>query len=339
MNLYFYDQAGDQDPSNSTNWWDATGGPSGGGTNAYLPSSSDDCFIDAGQTCSSSSFNYLSLTVNGTISSNSYKVIDVNNGVVFDNFGTVATNFGTVTNNKTSAYVTFNSSSGVVTNNESGATVSDNAGQVTNNNGTITNRLTYGLTVNEFEGADIPSAYNVGTLYASIVTNSGTITNTDSIASVGVNNGLISTNSGSVVSNDATVTTNLGAIGTNNSTVTLNSGTITTNASFVTNNNGTITTNSGSGFVVSNNGNILVSYGSIGTNSSGLNLNSGSVTLNDVTGLISVNAGSITTNNGSAGIGSITGGTGNIRASTPTNLSSHTAGLNVTFPTTPINWW
>ena len=282
MNLYFSNTV-DQDPTNSSNWWDAPGGSGGGGTNGYTPSVFDDCYIDAGQICSTSAFNYLSLTNDGTITTNdSTKTINANNntGTVVDNYGTVMSNSGVVSTNKSYSYVTTNN--GTVSTNETYATVTDNFGNVGANNGTILTRYSGGSTTFENQIADIPSGYTVTNLLVAIDYNNGNI--------------------GTVVAGSGGVGTNNGSILTNNGTVSTNSGNIVQNSSIIGTNAGVVTTNQSSGTVFANSGEIY-------------------------------------TNNGTCRIGVIGGGTGNISASSPTNLSSHTAGTNVTFPTTPINWW
>lgn len=246
MDLYFSNTV-DQDPTNSSNWWDGTGGS---GTNGYTPTTSDDCYIDAGQTCSTSNFDFLTLTVNGTLTDN------VSGKTANANYGTITTN-------------------------SSGATVSSNYGVVGTNNGNITNRNSGGSTTNEYEAVTVPSGYTVTNLYASIDTNNGTISNVTSSVSVSNNNSLITTNNGTVGANGSQITTNNGVVNSN--------------------------------------------VWNIVTNSS--------------SGTVGANTGTITTNNGTVYIGTITGGSGNLGASATTNLSSHTAGINVTLPTTPINWW
>lgn len=296
MNLYFYDSAADQDPFNTNNWWDNSGGS---GTNGYTPSSSDDCYIDAGQTCSTSNFSYSTLYVNGvlsnnvsskTVTNNSSGVVTSNSGTVSDNYGTVtdnesgafvSANFGTVTNNKNGATITSNQAGATVTDNQSGSLIVDNYGNVVTNNGTISTRYNGGSTVNEYQIADIPAGYTVTNLYVSIDNNYGTIATVHSGCTLTYNGGVVTINSGSITSNF---------------------GTVTSNDSIVSTNTATIVTNSSSGSVYAN-------------------------------------SGTISTNNGTCRIGVIGGGTGNLSATSATNLSSHTAGTNVTFPTTPINWW
>ena len=246
MNLYFSNTV-DQDPTNSSNWWDGTGGT---GTNGYTPTTSDDCFIDPGQTCSTSNFNFSTITVDGILTDNvNGKTVSVNNGTV--------------------------------TTNSMGGVVVDNNGVVGTNSGNITNRNSGGSTTSEYEAATVPSGYTVTNLYVNIDNNNGTISNVTSSGSVSYNNSLITTNNGYVGINSSTITTN-------NSSVSSNASSIVTNSS---------------------------------------------------SGIVGANTGTITTNNGTVFIGTITGGSGNLSASGTTNLSSHTAGTNVTFPTTPINWW
>ncbi len=95
MNLYFIEIA-DQDPTNLSNWFEDSSGntPASG-----PPTSGDDCYIQSG-TCSSDSFAYNSLTVNGGAS------LLINNGTVTYNYGTVTTNNGTITNHIYGAIIT-----------------------------------------------------------------------------------------------------------------------------------------------------------------------------------------------------------------------------------------
>ena len=258
MNLYFSNTS-DQDPTNANNWWDGTGGT---GANGYTPTGSDDCFIDASQTCNDSNFTYGSLTVNGTLTTNtSGKVVVTNNANIGDNYGTVTTNNGTIGSNQSGATVVINSA-------------------------VISSRISGGTTTTEYEAVDIPSGYTVVNLYAGITNNYGIIGTLVGVT-VENNHGTITT-----VNSTSTVSYNFSSIVTNNGQVSRNySG-------------GTITTNSATGTVYDN------MWGAI-----------------------------ITTNNGTLRIGTVTGGTGNIRANATTNLANHTAGTNVTLPSGNTTWW
>jgi hypothetical protein len=298
MPLYFSNTA-DQDPNNANNWWDGVGGT---GTNGTPPSGSDDCIIEAGQTCSTSNFAYLSLTVDGTLTSNDSgkTVASVSGiGVVTDNYGTISSNVGTIGTNASTGVVTSNT--GTVTTNAAGGTVGDNYGVVTYNNGGISNRQSGGSTTYEYEIGSNPAGYTVFSLLASDsgIINNGTITNLNS------------------------------AIGTNNGTIVDigNTGQLDNNAGGVTANHGSITLNSGSGTVTTNYGQVYENSGTVTTNHS-----SGTVTNNNYTGTIA-------NQNGTLRIGNVTGGSGNLAAASTTNLSSQTAGANVTLPTGNTTWW
>jgi hypothetical protein len=229
MPLYFSNTA-DQDPNNANNWWDGIGGT---GTNGIPPSGSDNCIIEAGQTCSTSNFIYSSLTVEGTLTLNdSGKTVASVSGAVTDNYGTISSNVGTIVTNAV------------------GGTVGDNYGVVTYNYGGISNRQSGGSTTNEYEIASIPSGYTVFSLVASDsgIINNGTITNLNNV--IGTNNGTIVDigNTGQLDNNAGGVTANHGSISFNSG-----SGTVTTNYGQVYENSGTVTTNHSSGTVTNNN--------------------------------------------------------------------------------------
>jgi len=133
------------------------------------------------------------------------------------------------------------------------------------------------------------------------VTNKGTVT---------ANNGLINDNaiSGTIITNNATVSLNQNSVATNDGTITTNNGTVTLNLGTVTTNNSTVTNNSGTVFT-----------------------NNAAVSTNNDT--VSFNYGTVDQNNGTVGlIGNIGGGTGTISASFVFNLSTMSAGANVTLP-------
>lgn len=107
---------------------------------------------------------------------------------------------------------------------------------------------------------------------------------------------------------------------TNNGIVQSVAGTVTTNNGTIGPNFGTVTTNNSGGVVTEN-------YGTVTTN------NSGGIVVN-------IYPGKITTNDGTCRIGTVTGGTGNLAAFAATDLSSHTAGTNVTLPSgASLTWW
>lgn len=135
--------------------------------------------------------------------------------------------------------------------------------------------------------------------YNSVINSGGTVT---------ANNGVISTNNGTIITNNATVSLNQNSVATNNGTLSTNNGTVTLNSAVVATNNGTISTNLGT-----------------------ISTNNGTVTTNNNT--VSLNYGTVDQNNGTVGlIGNIGGGTGTISASFAFNLSTMSAGANVTFP-------
>ena len=268
-NYYFDDTDSDQDPSNGANWWDMAGGSGGGGTcyNA-VPGMYDDCFIDSGKTCSSSIFNWGTLTVSAggilTVNDNTPAVL-LNAGTIFTNSNTVTTNTGTIIINN--------------------GTIGDNQFVVVTNNNIITTRTANGSTTNEYQAADIPSGYTATILYAAIYNNYGQI---------------------GTLMGGYDVSTNYGGITTiaSGGSVGYNVGTISNNYGTVSSNGGTITINQAIGYVTNN------LFGAL-----------------------------ITSNLGTVRIGTITGGTGSIAANAATNLSSHTAGTNVTLPSGNTTWW
>ena len=208
MPLYFSDTAANQDPTDPLNWWTGAGAT---GSNGNTPSVSDDCTIDPGHICSSSSFDYNSLVVQGTLTSNpgGKTVLECASG------GTITTNAGTVTTNN--------------------GTIDDNQSVVVTNNNIITTRTAGGSTTNEYQAADIPANYTVTNLNVGISVNDGIIGTLAAGYNIGNNNGPITTVSAtaSVSGNYSTITSNSGTIVTNFST-----GTITTNqASGIVQNN------------------------------------------------------------------------------------------------------
>lgn len=212
MPNFYFNGNFDSDPTNGANWWDLPGGGGGGGTcyNA-TPTGTDDCFIDAGVTCSTSAFSYQSLTVDGNlITSAATYTVTTNNGTISTNNGTVGTNNGTVIDNT----------------------------------GTITTRASGGVTTNEYETVDVPTGYNVTNLYANISTNAGTIGYVTSGYLVDVNSTLVTTvaSGATVNTNNGTITSNLGSVETNVGTVTTNEtiGYVTANLGVVTSNLGTV---------------------------------------------------------------------------------------------------
>jgi hypothetical protein len=284
---------------NNANNW--WDGVGGTGTNGTPPSGSDDCIIEAGQICSTSNFVYLSLTVDGTLTLN-----DANKTVAsVSGIGVVTDNYGTISSNVgtivTGNYGIISSNAGTVVTNAVGGTVGDNYGVVTYNNGGISNRQAGGSTTYEYEISSIPSGYTVFSLLASDsgIINYGTITNLNSA---------IGTNAGTIV--------DIGSIGQ-----------LDSNAGGVTANHGSISLNGSSGTVTTNYGQVYENSGTVTTNHS-----SGTVTNNNY-------SGTIANQNGTLRIGNVTGGSGSLVAASTTNLSSQTAGANVTLPTGNTTWW
>ena len=199
MNLYFSDTNTNQDPFDTGNWWTGAGAT---GTNSNTPSVSDDCTIDPGHTCSSSGFDYSSLVVQCTLTSNGGGkiVLECASG------GTITTNSGTVTTNN--------------------GTIGDNQSVVVTNSNIITTRTAGGSTTNEYQSVDIPANYTVTNLNTGISVNDGIIGTLAAGYNVGNNNGSITT-----VSATASVSVNYGTITSNSGTVTTNisTGIITTN--------------------------------------------------------------------------------------------------------------
>lgn len=221
---YFQDTNSDQDPSNSSNWWDTE---DQSGSAGYTPTASDDCYIIAGVTCASDNFSHQTLTNLGTLT--------VCDNSVDSNSGTIITNNGTVIINGSYAIVTLNNGTvetnyGTVTANANIITYSYGDGVVTSNTGTITN-------------------------------NDGTVTTNSSGGYIGSSTGEVTTNAGGaiIINNDLSgiITTNDGTVNNNYATITTNNGIVTNNiyTGIIVNQNGTLgigRVSGGTGTIVAN---------------------------------------------------------------------------------------
>jgi len=177
---------------------------------------------------------------------------------------------------------------------------------------------------------------------------------------VTTNLGTITTNSGTVADNQWLVGVNYGAITTRTSGGTTTSEfqaadipsgyTVTYLSTSIDTNSGTIgeiqssrivTTNYGG--ITTNNGYVDANYSTIAHNYNAVNVNhpGATITTNESTGNVADHRATATIGNnlGNVRLGTITTGSGTLSAANVTNLSSHTAGANVTLPSGNTTWW